>query len=70
MRKQHISKCENPQYTSPLAIDLDGLSHELAEMSTEVSIEQWARLRLIIMQLRGLAGQVDGLLIPDLTEAV
>lgn len=66
MRKQHnISAATEPQYTSPLAIDLEGLSHDLMSMSESVSVDQWARLRLIIMQMRALADQVDGLLIPE-----
>lgn len=66
MRRQHnTSAAMEPQYTSPLATDLEGLSHELMAMSEEVTVEQWARLRLIIMQMRALAGQVDGLLIPE-----
>ena len=62
---QRINKTHSPQYTSPLATDLEGLSHELMAMSESVTVEQWARLRLIIMQMRALAGQVDGLLIPE-----
>lgn len=66
MRKHNsISAAMEPQYTSPLAIDLEALSHELMGMSESVTVDQWARLRLIIMQMRALAGQVDGLLIPE-----
>lgn len=66
MRRQHsISAAREPQYTSPLAMDLEGLSHELMGMSESVTVEQWARLRLIIMQMRALASQVDGLVIPE-----
>lgn len=66
---QHTNKPNAPQYTSSLATDLEGLSHELMAMSESVTVEQWSRLRLIIMQMRALAGQVDGLVIPDSTEA-
>jgi len=48
-----------------VARDLEGLSHELMGMACGLGAEQWARLRLIIMQLRSIAGQVDGLVIPD-----
>ena len=70
MRRQGItSKTEEPQYCSPVSRDLEGLSHELMGLSTEVTEPQWARLRLIIMQLRSIAGQVDGLVIPNKVEA-
>lgn len=70
MRRQSItSKTEEPQYCSPVSRDLEGLSHELMGLSTEVTEPQWARLRLIIMQLRSIAGQVDGLVIPNKVEA-
>lgn len=66
MRTEHtINNETGPQYASPVSRDLEGLSHELMGMSTEVTGPQWARLRLIVMQLRSIAGQVDGLVIPD-----
>lgn len=64
-REQHNSMEAGPQYASPVARDLEGLSHELMGMSTEVTGQQWARLRLIVMQMRSIAGQVDGLVIPE-----
>ena len=63
--EQTINNETGPQYASPVSRDLEGLSHELMGMSTEVTGQQWARLRLIVMQLRSIAGQVDGLVIPD-----
>ena len=63
--EQNSSNEAGPQYASPVSRDLEGLSHELMGMSTEVTGPQWAQLRLIIMQLRSIAGQVDGLVIPD-----
>lgn len=63
--EQTINNETGPQYASPVSRDLEGLSHELMGMSTEVTGPQWARLRLIVMQLRSIAGQVDGLVIPD-----
>lgn len=63
--EQTINNETGPQYASPVSRDLEGLSHELMGMSTEVTGQQWARLRLIIMQLRSIAGQVDGLVIPE-----
>ena len=63
--EQTINNETGPQYASPVSRDLEGLSHELMGMSTEVTGPQWARLRLIIMQLRSIAGQVDGLVIPE-----
>ena len=66
MRTEHtINNETGPQYASPVSRDLEGLSHELMGMSTEVTGQQWARLRLIVMQLRSIAGQVDGLGIPE-----
>ncbi|KAF5074228.1 hypothetical protein DSECCO2_183350 [anaerobic digester metagenome] len=66
MRTEHtINNETGPQYASPVSRDLEGLSHELMGMSTEVTGPQWARLRLIVMQLRSIAGQVDGLVIPE-----
>ena len=66
MRTEHtINNETGPQYASPVSRDLEGLSHELMGMSTEVTGPQWARLRLIVMQLRSIAGQVDGLMIPE-----
>ena len=70
MRTEHtINNETGPQYASPVSRDLEGLSHELMGMSTEVTGAQWSRLRLIIMQLRSIAGQVDGLVIPNKVEA-
>ena len=63
--EQTINNETGPQYASPVSRDLEGLSHELMGMSTEVTGPQWARLRLIVMQLRSIAGQVDGLVIPE-----
>ena len=63
--EQTINNETGPQYASPVSRDLEGLSHELMGMSTEVTGRQWAKLRLIIMQLRSIAGQVDGLVIPE-----
>ena len=63
--EQTINNETGPQYASPVSRDLEGLSHELRGMSTEVTGPQWARLRLIVMQLRSIAGQVDGLIIPE-----
>ena len=63
--EQTINNETGPQYASPVSRDLEGLSHELMGMSTEVTGQQWAQLRLIIMQLRSIAGQVNGLVIPE-----
>ena len=63
--EQTINNETGPQYASPVSRDLEGLSHELMGMSTEVTGPQWAQLRLIIMQLRSIAGQVNGLVIPE-----
>ena len=63
--EQTINNETGPQYASPVSRDLEGLSHELMGMSTEVTGRQWAKLRLIIMQLRSIAGQVDGLVVPE-----
>ena len=63
--EQTINNETGPQYASPVSRDLEGLSHELMGMATEVTGPQWSRLRLIIMQLRSIAGQVDGLIIPE-----
>ena len=63
--EQTINNETGPQYASPVSRDLEGLSHELMGMACGLGAEQWARLRLIIMQLRSIAGQVDGLVIPD-----
>ena len=66
MRTEHtINNETGPQYASPVSRDLEGLSHELMGMSTEVTGQQWARLRLIIMQLRSIAAQTNGLLVPE-----
>lgn len=64
-RLQHNRNEPGPQYASPVSRDLEGLSHELMAMSGGVTTDQWARLRLIVMQLRSIAGQVDGLVIPE-----
>lgn len=64
-RLQSTSNKAGAQYGSPVSRDLEGLSHELMAMSEDVTTDQWTRLRLIIMQLRSIAGQVDGLVIPD-----
>lgn len=63
--EQTINNEAGPQYDSPVSRDLEGLSHELMGLSTEVTGPQWARLRLIIMQLRSIAAQTNSLLIPE-----
>lgn len=56
------------QLTSPVALDLEHLANEIAACSVDVDLETWSRLRLIALQLRATARQVDGLRIPDAEE--
>lgn len=55
---------EERQYTSPLAQDLVARADDLAELAGRVDEEVWLEVRLIRGQLLGLAGQVNGLVIP------
>lgn len=52
------------QYFSPLARDLETCAAGLAALAGRVGVEEWTEISLIRMQLRALAGQVEGLLIP------
>lgn len=62
------SNREPAQLTSPVAVDLEHLANEIAACSVDVDLETWSRLRLIALQLRAAARQVDGLVIPDETQ--
>lgn len=57
------------QYSSPLARDLESCAANLAALAGRVGVEEWTEISLIRMQIRALAGQVEGLLIPDNEEA-
>ena len=57
------------QYNSPLARDLESCAASLAALAGRVGVEEWTEISLIRMQIRALAGQVEGLLIPDNEEA-
>lgn len=57
------------QYSSPLARDLESCAASLAALAGRVGVEEWTEISLIRMQIRALAGQVEGLLIPDNEEA-
>lgn len=56
---------EERQYESPLAQDLVARADDLTEFAGRVDEEVWLEIRLIRGQLLGLAGQVNGLLIPE-----
>lgn len=56
---------EERQYESPLAQDLVVRADDLTEFAGRVDEEVWLEIRLIRGQLLGLAGQVNGLLIPE-----
>ncbi len=56
---------EERQYDSPLAQDLVSRADDLAELAGRIDEEVWLEVRLIRSQLLGLAGQVNGLLIPE-----
>lgn len=53
------------QYSSPLARDLESCAANLAALAGRVGVEEWTEISLIRMQIRALAGQVEGLLIPS-----
>lgn len=53
------------QYQSPLANDLESCTASLAALAGRVGVEEWTEISLIRMQIRALAGQVEGLLIPS-----
>lgn len=53
------------QYNSPLARDLESCTASLAALAGRVGVEEWTEISLIRMELRALAGQVEGLVIPD-----
>ena len=55
---------DEAQHVSPLSCDIDSLAMELTSMAADVSLEQWARLRLVVMQLRGISDQVEHLVVP------
>ena len=56
---------EERHYDSPLAQDLVSRADDLAELAGRVDEKVWLEVRLIRSQLLGLAGQVNGLLIPE-----
>lgn len=49
----------------PLARDLESCTASLAALAGRVGVEEWTEISLIRMQIRALAGQVEGLLIPS-----
>ena len=53
------------QYKSPLANGLESCAANLAALAGRVGVEEWTEISLIRMELRALAGQVEGLVIPD-----
>lgn len=56
---------EERQYDSPLAQKLVARADDLAELAGRIGEEEWLEVRLIRGQLLGLAGQVNGLLVPE-----
>ena len=71
MSKQNLDNRQPgvKQYNSPLARDLESCTASLAALAGRVGAEEWTEISLIRMQIRALAGQVEGLLIPDNEEA-
>ena len=57
------------QYDSPLSRDLESCAAALAALAGRIGEKEWTELCLVRMQLRALAGQVNGLLIPEPKEA-
>ncbi len=57
------------QYQSPLANDLESCAANLAALAGRVGMEEWTEISLIRMELRALAGQVEGLVIPDMNSS-
>ena len=57
------------QYSSPLARDLESCAANLAALAGRVGVEEWTEISLIRMQIRALAGQMDGLVIPDMNNS-
>lgn len=57
------------QYNSPLSRDLESCAANLAALAGRVGETEWIEISLIRMQLRALAGQAEGLVIPDAEEA-
>lgn len=57
------------QYQSPLANDLESCAANLAALAGRVGVEEWTEISLIRMELRALAGQVEGLVIPDMNSS-
>lgn len=72
MSKQNLDNRQPgvKQYQSPLANDLESCAASLAALTGRVGVEEWTEISLIRMQIRALAGQVEGLVIPDVREAV
>ena len=63
--KLDSSPGEERQYDSPLAQKLVARADDLAELAGRIGEEEWLEVRLIRGQLLGLAGQVNGLLVPE-----
>ena len=66
MSKQHLDNRRDAarQYDSPLSRDLESCAANLAALAGRVGVEEWMEISLIRMQIRALAGQVEGLVIP------
>ncbi len=55
---------DEAQHLSPVSRDLDNIAVELTSMAADMPLEQWARVRLVVMQLRGISDQVEHLVVP------
>ena len=50
---------------NPLSVELRGLAHELAALAGHVGEDDWLRISLIRDRMYSMAGQIQGLLVPD-----
>lgn len=54
--------------TSPISLSLADMADEIALHAPDMPAPMWERLRVVAANLRGIAQQVNGLLVPDSME--